>query len=152
MEILSSRYWKSSFCDNSIIYSIYFHVKYTDLTKFNVCRFFTSFLLFSVSLFFSFLTSSFLSLLRSDPYTKALHVFDLTPYLVQSPGASELMNFSRLLGSSLYLRHVGRIPQHDWDREQVSTCLTKRVSEHSKFIRQCMGILFSPQSLSFQDP
>lgn len=123
MEILSSGYWKSSLCDNSIVYSIYFRVKYTDLTKFSVCRFFTSFLLISISLFFSPLTFSFLSLLRNDPFTKTLLVFGLTPYLVQSPDASELMEFSLLQACwknpPTWLGY--RASQHVFDKEDAWT-------------------------------
>lgn len=84
----------------SILYSIYFHVKYTNLIKFNMCKLFTSFFLFSVLLFLSsLLIFHFLSPYQSEHYTKRLQVFDLIlliPHVwFRAVDASEFMNFSR---------------------------------------------------------
>lgn len=59
------------------IYSIYFHVKYTNLTKFNMCKSFTSFFLYLTFPLLPPLIFYFLSPYQSEHYTKKLQVFDL---------------------------------------------------------------------------
>lgn len=125
----------------SIIYSIYFHVKYTDLMKFTMCKFFTSFL-FSISLFFPLWTFVSFSLPEWTPILKYYKSFSDAPYLIQSTDASEFMDFSNLSESFLYFKHVERILQHDLGHKQVSTYLTKKIFEHLQFIVQCMVIFF----------
>lgn len=129
--------WKYFLADtgNPLYVTIVWHTPFISMLNIqtlrsSTCADFHVFLLFSVSLFFSLLTSSFLSLLRSDPYTKTLQVFDLTPYLVQSPrciwidglltSVRELSLF-RACWKDPVTRLGYRAIQHVFDKEDVRT-------------------------------
>lgn len=150
--------WKYFLADtgNPLYVTIVWHTPFISMLNIqtlrsSTCADFHVFLLFSVSLFFSLLTSSFLSLLRSDPYTKTLQVFDLTPYLVQSPRCIWIDGLLTSVRELSLFQACWKDPVTRLGYRAIQHVFDKRMFEHSKFIRHYMEILLSPPNLSFQD-